>query len=80
MTCYKTFSVECKIFGLQSRLESLILDQYRQMLLGFHQQIWSWTDQWFSLNMTDIQTLEEQIKHELEQKISTDQTCGTHVN
>ena len=65
MTCYKNVSVECKIFGLQNKLESLILNQYRQMLLGFHQQLWCWTDEWIDLSLEDVQNLEKTAKLEL---------------
>ena len=70
MTCYKSVNIQCKIFGLQSKLENLILNQYRQMLLGFHQQLWCWTDQWFDLSLIDVQDLERKSKLELEQNIS----------
>ena len=65
MTCYKNVSIECKIFGLQNKLESLILNQYRQMLLGFHQQLWCWTDEWIDLSLEDVQNLEKNAKSEL---------------
>ena len=77
MMCYKTISVHCKIFGLQNRLECLILDQYRQMLLGFHQQMWCWTDQWFDLTMAEIQELEQETKDELEAQIKSNVKRGT---
>ena len=40
------------------------------MLLGFHQQLWCWTDQWFDLSLIDVQDLERKSKLELEQNIS----------
>ena len=77
MTCHKSISVHCKIFGLQSRLEAIILNQYREMLLGFHQQIWAWTDDWFSLSLEDVRALEKQAKSDLDKRIMNTQKCGT---
>lgn len=77
MTCYKTISVHCKWFGMQNRLETLILDQYKQMLLALHQQMWCWTDLWFGMTSQDIKVLEKEVKQELDREIGSSSKRGT---
>eukprot|EP00095_Tigriopus_kingsejongensis_P007175 maker-scaffold134_size322110-snap-gene-1.12 protein:Tk07175 transcript:maker-scaffold134_size322110-snap-gene-1.12-mRNA-1 annotation:"phosphatidylinositol transfer protein beta isoform" len=69
MTCYKFITVHFKWFGLQSKMENLLLDQYTKMLLGFHQQVWCWTDEWHGLTLEDIRALEDKTKDELQDQI-----------
>ena len=77
MTCYKTVRVHCKIFGLQTKLESLIMNAYRDMLLGFHQQMWHWLGNWFPLTLEEVAELEKQGRIQLTKKIETKQKCGS---
>ena len=77
MTCYKTVTVHCKIFGLQTKLESLIMNAYRDMLLGFHQQMWHWLDNWLPLTLEEVAELEKQGRIQLTKKIATKQKCGS---
>jgi len=77
MTCYKTVTVHCKIFGLQTKLESLIINAYRDMLLGFHQQMWHWLDNWLPLTLEEVAELEKQGRIQLTKKIATKQKCGS---
>ena len=70
MTCYKTVTGHCKIFGLQTKLESLIMNAYRDMLLGFHQQMWHWLDNWLPLTLEEVAELEKQGRIQLTKKIA----------
>ena len=61
MTSYKTLRVHCKLFGLQTRLENLIIQHYRDMILAFHQQMWIWRHEWINLSLEQIQSMEKAL-------------------
>ena len=69
MTCYKQITVHCKWGFLTNKLESVIMNKYREILLAFHQKIWLWIEQWNHLTMEDIRRLENETKEELLQRI-----------
>ncbi|TRY78149.1 hypothetical protein TCAL_13477 [Tigriopus californicus] len=77
MTCYKFITVQFKWFGIQNKMENVILDQYTKMLLALHQQMWCWTDEWLGMTMDDIRKLEEDTKDELHNQIKEKQKRGT---
>ena len=69
MTCYKTVTIHCKIFGLQAKLENLIMNGYRDMFFEFHQEMWQWLEKWHHLSLTDILELEKESKNQLAKKM-----------
>ena len=60
-------------------MESLIMDQYTRLLLGFHQQMWLWTDFWFDLTFEEVQLLEENTKKQLEDQIKSKEKRGSDI-
>ena len=67
MSCYKVVTAEFKWFGLQSRVESYILNSERRIFTIFHRKIFCWIDQWYGLSLEDVHKLEKRIKEELDQ-------------
>ena len=43
---------------------------YKDILLGSHQQMWLWLDDWFSLSLEEVQALERQVNRQLQRKIT----------
>lgn len=77
MTCYKFITVNFKWFGIQNKMENAILEQYRRMLLAFHQQVWCWTDEWYGLTWSDIRKLEVEAEKILDNQLKTQGKRGT---
>jgi len=76
MTCYKQVSVHCKWGLLTNKLETVIINKYREILLAFHQKIWLWIEQWSHLSLEDVRALEKKTKEELEQRIKDAEKRG----
>jgi len=68
MTCYKLVTCEFKWFGLQSRVESFILNTMRALFTKTHRQLFCLTDAWCDLTMDDIRKLEVETQQHLDEK------------
>lgn len=77
MTCYKLVTCEFKWFGLQTKVESFIMQTEKRLFSNFHRQVFCWTDKWHGMTMEDIRALEDQTKEELEKKRAEGEVCGT---
>ena len=53
---------------------------FRKMLLGFHQQVWCWTDHWFGLTLEEIREIEKETKEELQNMIKEKEKRGTKMD
>uniref|UniRef100_A0A8C5EBY6 Phosphatidylinositol transfer protein alpha isoform n=1 Tax=Gouania willdenowi TaxID=441366 RepID=A0A8C5EBY6_GOUWI len=67
MCAYKLVTVECKILGAQSKIESYIHKFEKDLFTKFHKQLFCWMDDWIELSLDDIRRLEDDTKKELEQ-------------
>ena len=65
MTCYKLYRVEFKWWGLQTRVESMIMKAVKRLLQNFHRQLFCWIDKWYGLTMADIREIEAKTKDDL---------------
>ena len=68
---------EFKWFGLQTKVESFILQTEKRLFTNFHRQVFCWTDKWHGMTMADIRALEDKTKEELEKKRAEGEVCGT---
>ena len=66
MCCHKLYKIEFKWFGLQVRVESVIVRAVRRLLQNFHRRLFCWMDKWHGLTIEDIRKIEEQTKEELD--------------
>lgn len=76
MCCYKLVREKFKWFGLQGRVESLIMTQEERLFRNFHRQLFCWTDQWYGLTMQNIRELEAEAKIVLANEIKTEEKKG----
>ena len=67
MTCYKLYRVEFKWWGLQTRVESMIMKAVKRLLQNFHRQLFCWIDKWYGLTMADIRAIEAKTKEDLDE-------------
>eukprot|EP01134_Creolimax_fragrantissima_P001461 CFRG1461T1 len=68
MTSYKLVTCEFKWWGLQSRVEKLIMDSDERLFRKFHRQMFCSLDKWHSLTMADIRALEDKAKDEMDKQ------------
>jgi len=73
MTCYKLVTVEFKMFGLQGKVESFLMNFERNLFLKFHRQVYCWLDEWFGMTMEDIRNYENKTKQDLDNKLKTEE-------
>jgi len=63
MMIYKMASVEFKVWGFQTKVESwLQKSMVRDILLLGHKQAFCWMDEWFGLTMDDIRRIEDETR------------------
>ncbi|XP_006812237.1 phosphatidylinositol transfer protein alpha isoform-like isoform X2 [Saccoglossus kowalevskii] len=77
MCAYKLVTVEFKWWGLQSRVEALILKTEQRIFTNFHRQLFCWIDNWHGLTMDDIRAIEEKTKDDLDKQRQTAGVRGT---
>ncbi|KAJ1920854.1 hypothetical protein H4219_001091 [Mycoemilia scoparia] len=68
MTCYKLVTAEFKWFGLQTAVESFIHKKMRSMMIAFHRQLYSQTDEWYGMDMEKLRKYEDEVAKELAEK------------
>ena len=66
MTCYKVVRSKFQWWGLQTYIESKLVDGQREYLLDFHRKMFCWMDRWYGLTMQDILDLELRTRLELD--------------
>lgn len=67
MTCCKLYDINFKWWGLQTKVESVIVRAVRRLLHNFHRQLFCWLDKWHGMTMDDIRELEAKTKKDLEE-------------
>jgi hypothetical protein len=65
MWCYKAVIVECKIWGLQSKIENRIMEFERNLFLRLHKRVFCSIDRWYALSMDEVRAIESQTEKEL---------------
>lgn len=76
MTCYKLYRVEFKWWGLQSKVEGIIVKAVKRLLTNFHRQLFCWLDKWFGMTMDDIRELEDKTKQDLDEQLTKGEVRG----
>ncbi|KAL8604632.1 hypothetical protein ACOMHN_013412 [Nucella lapillus] len=79
MCCYKLVRVLFKWFGLQNRVEKMIVKQERRIFNNFHRQVFCWMDKWYGLTMEDIREIEAQTQADLEKQRASGPIRGTQA-
>ena len=71
MWCYKTVTITCKYFGLQTIVENLIRKQQLMIFTRSMRQMIGQMDEWDGLTIEDIRVMEEETKKRLDQLIQS---------
>lgn len=77
MTVYKLITIEFKWFGLQSNMESFMMNYEQKLFNRFHRQIFCCMDKWFGMTIEDIRALEDKTKDDLEKARNCGEKRGT---
>ncbi|XP_046559607.1 phosphatidylinositol transfer protein alpha isoform-like [Haliotis rubra] len=77
MCAYKLVRAKFKWFGLQTRVEKMIMKQEQRLFTNFHREVFCWMDQWYGLTMSDIRALEDKTKEDLDKSRRTGDVRGT---
>lgn len=70
MCCYKLVTIKFQVFGLQTRVEDIIMRNQQELLTKFHKSVFCLIDNWYGLTLDEIRLLEDQIKRELDSRLS----------
>ncbi|KAM9318626.1 phosphatidylinositol transfer protein alpha isoform-like [Pholidichthys leucotaenia] len=76
MCAYKLVTVECKIFGVQSKLENFIHSVEKRLFAEFHRQLFCTIDNWIDLTMDDIRRMEAETQQELNEMRKNEEVKG----
>jgi len=76
MTVYKLITLEFKWWGVQTKVESLIMSQEEMLFNRLHRQIYCWMNTWHGMTLEDIRALEDKTKAELEEARNTGEVRG----
>lgn len=68
MCAYKLVECEFKWWGLQTKVESMIMKAERRVFTNFHRQVFCWLDQWYGLTMDDIRRIEDETRQALDEQ------------
>ncbi|CAM6107311.1 unnamed protein product [Calypogeia fissa] len=80
MCAYKLVRVEANYWGVQNRLEKLMLNGVRQIILLTHRNAFGFIDEWYDMTLEEIQALEfegrERLKAVVKQPPIIDPNTG----
>ena len=76
MTCYKLVLAKFKWFGLQTKVESKIMDSMEIAFRYLNRQIFCTIDKWHGMTLEDIRRFEEETQKELEKEIKSANVKG----
>lgn len=69
MCSYKLVHASFEVWGLQTKVESMIQTTIREILLLGHRQAFTWIDEWFNMSLEDVREYEKRIQDETNQKV-----------
>merc|ERR1711879_255115 len=69
MCAYKLVTIDFRYFGLQNRVENLILSYQDNIFAKFHQQVFCWLDEWYGMSIDDIRAYEVKLAEEMNSKL-----------
>lgn len=72
MCCYKVVTILFKIWGVQGKGESFLMDMESQIFLKFHKEIFCWLDDWYGLSVDEIIAKEKSFYDAMEDVLSVD--------
>jgi hypothetical protein len=73
MCCYKVVTILFKIWGVQGKGESFLMDMEGQIFLKFHKEIFSWLEDWFGLSMDEILANEKKFYEGMSERLEVDE-------
>ena len=62
MCCYKLVSCKFSYFGLQGRVEKMLQDYQKELIITFNRQLFCNIDKWFGLSKPEIDQIENTVE------------------
>ncbi|KAK0174351.1 hypothetical protein PV327_010133 [Microctonus hyperodae] len=88
MCSYKLVNASFEIWGMQARVEDFIHKWIREILLLGHRQAFTWIDEWYDMQLSDVRNYEKEMhaatndkivpKHQSPQECTSTRTPSTH--
>ena len=70
MCAYKLVTVECKVWGVQTKAEDFAHKTQSDIFLKFHRQLFCWIDDWVELTLEDIRRFEKDSTNKTNEKMT----------
>ncbi|MEE6483125.1 hypothetical protein FKM82_013442 [Ascaphus truei] len=74
MCSYKLVATKFEVYGFQSRVESFVHKNIKDILLAGHRQAVAWMDEWFGMSLEDVRRFEKKLQEETNGKVNSQKT------
>nr|DBA15909.1 TPA: hypothetical protein GDO54_003363 [Pyxicephalus adspersus] len=71
MCSYKLVAAKFEVYGFQSRVESFIHKNIKDILLAGHRQAVAWMDEWYGMTLEDVRKFEKRLQEETNCKVNS---------
>ncbi|XP_066463816.1 cytoplasmic phosphatidylinositol transfer protein 1-like [Eleutherodactylus coqui] len=71
MCSYKLVAAKFEVYGFQSRVESFIHKNIKDILLAGHRQAVAWMDEWYGMSLEDVRKFEKRLQEETNCKVNS---------
>ncbi|XP_071966580.1 cytoplasmic phosphatidylinositol transfer protein 1-like [Engystomops pustulosus] len=71
MCSYKLVAAKFEVYGFQSRVESFIHKNIKDILLAGHRHAVAWMDEWYGMSLEDVRKFEKKIQEETNCKVNS---------
>ncbi|KAM9298959.1 cytoplasmic phosphatidylinositol transfer protein 1-like [Gastrophryne carolinensis] len=71
MCSYKLVAAKFEVYGFQSRVESFVHKNIKDILLAGHRQAVAWMDEWYGMSLDDVRRFERKLQEETNCKVNS---------
>ncbi|KAM4651220.1 cytoplasmic phosphatidylinositol transfer protein 1-like [Discoglossus pictus] len=71
MCSYKLVAAKFEVYGFQSRVESFVHKNIKDILLAGHRQAVAWMDEWYGMSLEDVRKFEKKLQEETNCKVNS---------
>ncbi|XP_041425581.1 cytoplasmic phosphatidylinositol transfer protein 1 [Xenopus laevis] len=80
MCSYKLVAAKFEVYGFQSRVESFVHKNIRDILLAGHRQAVTWMDEWYGMSLEDVRKFEKKLQEETNCKVNSQKKAQDSKN
>ncbi|XP_077313542.1 cytoplasmic phosphatidylinositol transfer protein 1-like [Lithobates pipiens] len=71
MCSYKLVAAKFEVYGFQSRVESFIHKNIKDILFAGHREAVAWMDEWYGMSLEDVRKFERRLQEETNCKVNS---------